>query len=405
MIKKIALFLFILGLLCPVTQTQAADAEKSFTVTQSTAFSYAISSYINDPHWSDKRGDWWKTATPTDIENLIKEGANVNAKYDFGSTPLQMALRNKNFAVAETLIKHGADINARPFDLPLWSQVSFSDNQTIHFLIDHGMKLDDPSFIRNALKHGDDSVLEKLSARGVNASNSAMSGIILTHLIKKGDVASIEQMLADGADANANILNAPVSRGISPLMVAVGAENLPIIETFIKHGANVNGKGIQGITPLIYAAMSCSNTDVIKTLIKNGADVNGANNAGETVLMLAVAENKTNPKGVINTLIKHGADVNAKAPMLQTTVLHAAIQKENLDAVETLLENGANVNEKTGPGGITPLMAAVASKNVPIIKMLIKYGADVNIRDSFFNKTALDFAKERGYTELYPLLK
>ena len=43
----------------------------------------------------------------------ISKGANVNIKDDFGQTPLHLAIKAKNFEVADILIMFGADMNIK----------------------------------------------------------------------------------------------------------------------------------------------------------------------------------------------------------------------------------------------------------------------------------------------------
>src|SRR5205823_4291850 len=56
-----------------------------------------------------------KRRTPADITELIAHGAEVNtlARYDL-DTPLQLAVRLKRVDLVQTLLNHGADVNASP---------------------------------------------------------------------------------------------------------------------------------------------------------------------------------------------------------------------------------------------------------------------------------------------------
>ncbi len=53
-------------------------------------------------------------ATPAIIETLLKDGADVNARTELDFSPLILAAMNKsNLAIIETLLKAGAHVNAR----------------------------------------------------------------------------------------------------------------------------------------------------------------------------------------------------------------------------------------------------------------------------------------------------
>ncbi|WP_048197572.1 ankyrin repeat domain-containing protein, partial [Methanocaldococcus sp. FS406-22] len=47
------------------------------------------------------------------VKELIKKGANVNAKNRFGGTPLQAAVVGNHIEVVKLLIENGADLNVR----------------------------------------------------------------------------------------------------------------------------------------------------------------------------------------------------------------------------------------------------------------------------------------------------
>ncbi len=47
---------------------------------------------------------------------LIREGANVNAKDEYGRTPLMLAAQNHSVAIVELLIDKGAEVDARDND-------------------------------------------------------------------------------------------------------------------------------------------------------------------------------------------------------------------------------------------------------------------------------------------------
>lgn len=55
----------------------------------------------------------WKNVTVAEIQRLIKNGAEVNAKNSFGWTPLMLAIFNPNPEIKRTLIGHGANTKIR----------------------------------------------------------------------------------------------------------------------------------------------------------------------------------------------------------------------------------------------------------------------------------------------------
>ena len=54
--------------------------------------------------------EWWRTATPSQIERLLADGADIHAWNKYGWTPLHAAAQfNENSEVIEALLHAGAD--------------------------------------------------------------------------------------------------------------------------------------------------------------------------------------------------------------------------------------------------------------------------------------------------------
>jgi len=83
------------------------------------------------------------------------------------------------------------------------------------------------------------------------------------------------------------------------------------VQAAISNGADIEARGNEGLTPLIWAAGSNKNPEVIATLLKAGADIEARDSYyGRTALMFAVIFNDI-PE-VITTLLAAGADAKVK---------------------------------------------------------------------------------------------
>ena len=74
------------------------------------------------------------------IEEAIKNGANVNAKSNYGRTALMEAARYGRTKTAELLLKHGADVNAKESDgstALIWA-ICYGYTETAEVLLNHG---------------------------------------------------------------------------------------------------------------------------------------------------------------------------------------------------------------------------------------------------------------------------
>jgi ankyrin repeat protein len=84
---------------------------------------------------------------------------------------------------------------------------------------------------------------------------------------RSGDLANLEKLLENGADAN---VRAGVN-GWTPLLHAIHKNQEGSVRALLKHGADPNGRGEAGATPLVMAA-GYGYANIVKVLLDNGAD-------------------------------------------------------------------------------------------------------------------------------------
>ena len=80
----------------------------------------------------------------------------------------------------------------------------------------------------------------------------------------------------------------------------------PGIAAALRDGADVNGQGHDGVTPLLWA-LSCDNVRGIEALLKAGANPNQEVGAGTAVYLAATRHDPH----VLRVLLQHGGDANA----------------------------------------------------------------------------------------------
>ena len=238
----------------------------------------------------------------------------------------------------------------------------------------------------------------------------------LHRAVSEGHTETVQALLAKGA-----IINMKNHRGQTALHIA--ASNVPTdqVNALIAAGANVKEQDNNGLTALHFAVW-LRNTDVANVLIAAGADVNAKTTDGATPLLLATSKGYTE---VVKTLIGAGADVNAKEEFGCTPLLLATYYG-HIEVVNILLDAGADVNVQ-GLSSSTPLHLAAYKGSIEMVKALTpKHTADTpttiepsrdqdvrtnplmtpqKIRELILmknnkGKTALDLAKELGYTEI-----
>jgi ankyrin repeat protein len=83
--------------------------------------------------------------------------------------------------------------------------------------------------------------------------------------------------------------------------------------------------------------------------------------------------------------------------------LLAAIEENDLPALDNLIRRGANINQR-GPLALTPLILAAGRGYVQVVDKLLAAGADVHALDSSMGASALHFAAQGGVTDVAQLL-
>ncbi|MFS0918991.1 ankyrin repeat domain-containing protein [Brevibacillus sp. 179-C 1.1 NHS] len=114
---------------------------------------------------------------------------------------------------------------------------------------------------------------------------------------------------------------------------------------------------------VLHGAVMTDDIDLIAYLVAHGADVNAKNDEGITPLHIVLYPE------VAEILIAHGADIHASA-YDGSTVLHTQVAdgEERVDVVEVLLAKGANPNQKNNAGQ-TPYDIARGREDVEMMAL------------------------------------
>lgn len=143
-------------------------------------------------------------------------------------------------------------------------------------------------------------------------------------------------------------------------------------------------------------ALERNDTDTVKLLLNLGISANMKMRiTGEAHRPLYYAAYKGNQK-MVRLLLDYGADVDAEKALLVEAIING-----NPEVVKILLQKGADPNQDSGYN--SPLMFAVEKRDREMVRLLVNGGANINFINSR-DMTALDIAKEKGFSEIAPLL-
>ncbi|MFC1766557.1 ankyrin repeat domain-containing protein [Planctomycetota bacterium] len=208
---------------------------------------------------------------PESTKVLIGQGANVNAKDKWGSSPLLEAADYGRVECAKLLVENGADVNARDRDGKTLlyrtccqhsSKRADQHKEIAELLINNGADV-------NYRGHFGLTILHELadSWYGINSVDTEIAQLLIEH----------------GADVDARARLDAIyrlqfwylieGRGATALHLAACAGDKNMVELLIAKGADVNLKAGYGNTAL-HLAVSANHLDVVKVLVEAGADVN-----------------------------------------------------------------------------------------------------------------------------------
>lgn len=286
---------------------------------------------------------------------LLEKDADVNFGMPNGFTPLMGAVQLNDEAKVQMMLEKGADVNARQATTgtaAISIAVALGHQDMVALLLEHNADISAGINKRTSL---------------LSYSSTLARADIMELLLKKGasantkDAASLATPLHITATGNALIKNS---------LKLMGADNLiPQHESkmdapracrvLIENGAMVDAEDLDGVTPLMIAAMDGS-VETAKVLITGKANVNHTDSKGRTPLIHAVLP------------------VSAKADISLSNVSAATAAKLK-PAVEKGLTDYADV--------------------VGTVKLLLEAGADVTIKDAA-GKTARDYAVDEEVIKL-----
>ena len=201
----------------------------------------------------------------------------------------------------------------------------------------------------------------------------------------------IRLLLKHGADINAKGV---YERTALYLVSKDGA--VETMDLLIKNGADVNARCFDNDSPLSNASFG-GRIEAVQLLVEHGADVNAHGFEGWTPLHQAAVRGALE---VVRFLLHHVADIDARDDSGRTA-LHCASECGCLEVVRLLLEHGAAVNARN-EGQSTPLHM-VDNEGLDIARLLLEHGADLDARDKW-NETPFEVMSRQGSQEIAQLL-
>mmetsp|Transcript_29354 Transcript_29354/g.37847 ORF Transcript_29354/g.37847 Transcript_29354/m.37847 type:complete len:814 (+) Transcript_29354:273-2714(+) len=265
--------------------------------------------------------------------------------------------------------------------------------------------LESPLFIALKLKRPDLAKLLLDNGYSLDAENHA-SGLTMLHLAcscpetgsGKGLVQRLLGQLGDG------FINQPSTEGLTPLWIAMKANNQQAMQVLLNHGVDPNiAIDHDGSTPLHHLSELAKNEEgkpLLDQLIQQGADLDVKDAAGFTPLHWAARYGSVE---AVNTLRMAGADLEARG-WNGNTCLHFAAWEGHTEVVKVLLAMGMDI-DTPNHFGLAPLHNAVLMDQVAVIELLLECGANVDaVAHGLEGQTCLHLACMKGMEDVVETL-
>ena len=334
----------------------------------------------------------------SDVERLLRAGANANAVDSDGTPAVMSATLFGNPRMMQVLLDHGADANrAGPAGATalMWA---IPDLEKIRLLLARDADVNARSETQRtallvaASYPGTVDLLRRLIEKGADLRAQDRGGATALSLaIRSSDVEVVRFLVDRGLDPNtlnpaaqgsafqrydlptAEYLMSRISKPVPQLLVAAALwQPVPLVQRWIELGADVNAavSGQYAKTPLLSAVTSeGAGPETIDALLRAGADPNGPLNEGESPLDWAIYKGD---QAKIQVLEKYGAKrgngARSQDNSLPSKPTTPDAQTSLTRAVARLLEVAPTFREKTPAGCISchhnamPALAAAAAR-------------------------------------------
>jgi ankyrin repeat protein len=318
------------------------------------------------------------------VKVLLEAGANVDATTrDAGETALHIAIKNNRSEITDILLESGPELEAHTtesHETPLHYAASKSGSlATIVSLLKLGAKYDT---LNSGGQSPAEAALKANNIQGaiaiINAARGRRNKLVKEKEMLLKHVERSQNRFSIGNELIADIFAAACDPDSTVLVEAIKRNDAGLVEMFLGNlGADPDRETAGGDRP-IFVALECAGASVVQTVVKHHADVTVRGKNGLTVLHAAfegsLAQDKEGISAIFECLLSKGANATVTYPDGKT-LLHRAVSLSfgHPRVAQLLLKSGVKVNVQDNDGN-TALHLATHSKSC--MEVLLKGGAN-----------------------------
>ncbi|XP_065346430.1 serine/threonine-protein phosphatase 6 regulatory ankyrin repeat subunit C-like [Cloeon dipterum] len=238
-------------------------------------------------------------------------GLDMNCQDKKNNTPLMLALRAGNFAVAQELLDHGATLD-----------VTIDGMNILHFCIADN-NLEGAIFVHSKSQ----SLVQEGGEEGMNALHIAAA---------HADLRMCEWLCRESS-VDLCALSGEMENSVLHYAVYNLEHGVDLVDFFVTKGVNVNGRNIFSKTAF-HLALSTENINIAEALLSSGANINISLDH-DNVLHYCARRNKLLSAKFVVGVEK---ELVREMTLSDMSALHLAAQAASLEFCKFLVENGAN---------------------------------------------------------------
>lgn len=375
------------------------------------------------------------------IDELLRRGANINARRCDGAQPIHLNNGDYHFRGWDRVPKDAAPtpreiyeyLRKRGAFCDICTAAWFGDLNRVRELCDQDPSLANRASdvvtyyacsgtpLRNAAAGGHIEIVRLLLARGADPNlpeeGIAPRGHALHSAVVRGHIEIVKLLLAHGAHPNVEIESSADT--LSAALASAGYSTKPnseMVELLCSHGAS------RGVHLLAYSGDIVTGAAVFAANPALASDpdalANAAGEGKESFVRLMLRYQPDLPRRVnfpgwsvgaktreLNELLfQHGMNANA-ADWLGATALHHFAGGGNIEKAGWFLDHGADMHARDEDISSTPLGWAAKFGRTEMVKFLLSRGAKPELPDDPPWATPLVWATRRGHSEIVELLR
>ncbi len=325
---------------------------------------------------------------------LLKHGSDPNVISDYGYPLVYICLRQKQYAWFDLLVARGADLSyisptrRSLADDALWT----GHEESIALLLDKGIPVmktrGESNELNEAARVGDvRTFIERLEAGDSPYLRDGYDLNALETAIWSQSPSCVNALLEAGVDPN-------VPFG-APLRAAVKKGNLALVNLLLENGAQPDAREKTVYRTALHEAV-CRSLPIVQTLVAHGADVNATHASDhKTPLWWAINCGEAETKAFLET---HGGQYKVyKAWYRMGTPFERAAADGDIKEMARMLAAGHYINERDAFGD-TAFHYAAAGGSVAAMQFLKEHGGLPMFRGAL-TRTPLFWAAFHGRIE------